>query len=299
MRQLHTVRFVLTWSAACGSGPPGPKATPTEPLELHVVAQAPRPVDAGIPDAPEPPKLVCDAGTTLMMAPAPEPTWFCGRDNGVRHGRFATLFPDGTPEIEGTYKDGKLDGAWQRHYPGGALVETGAFASGLKDGHWKQLAATGATLGEYDMKLGTGTERHWYDDGPIYSERALRLAALPTRQLQDLRARRRDRRHREVRRRQARRLARGRRQEHAAARRDVHQWRASRRAADLASSGCSVLDEAYDRHSPSSTGCRSRSWRDKKIPRLQGTYDHGKRTGTWSWFDRNQQQGARGRASPT
>jgi antitoxin component YwqK of YwqJK toxin-antitoxin module len=29
-------------------------------------------------------------------------------------------------------------------------------------------------------------------------------------------------------------------------------------------------------------------WRDavKKIPRVQGTYDHGKRTGTWSWFDR-------------
>ncbi|HTR52523.1 MAG TPA: hypothetical protein VMJ10_17535, partial [Kofleriaceae bacterium] len=29
-------------------------------------------------------------------------------------------------------------------------------------------------------------------------------------------------------------------------------------------------------------------WRDsvKKIPRVTGTYDHGKRTGTWSWFDR-------------
>src|SRR4029079_10445743 len=29
-------------------------------------------------------------------------------------------------------------------------------------------------------------------------------------------------------------------------------------------------------------------WRDsvKNIPRVTGTYDHGKRIGTWNWFDR-------------
>ena len=49
-----------------------------------------------------------------MAAPAPEPTWFCGRGDGSRHGPFITLFPDGTVQIAGRYKDGKLDGAWQR-----------------------------------------------------------------------------------------------------------------------------------------------------------------------------------------
>ena len=248
-----------------------------------MVAQAQPPADASVPDAPEPPKLVCDAGTTLMMAPAPEPTWFCGREHNVRHGPFITQFPDGTNEIEGTYANGKLDGPWQRHYPSGSIAESGAFANGQKDGHWKQLNTSGATLGEYEMKAGTGTEKHWYDDGPIYSERALR-GGVPNGTFKIYEhdgnpavtakfvANRLDGSH-------------------------VVGAKNTLRIEETFTNGVRhdarqiwqfwllVVDEAYDKHGKLDGPFTI--WRDKKIPRVQGTYDHGKRTGTWSWFDRN------------
>ena len=201
----------------------------------------------------------------------------------MHHGPFVSLFPDATPEVEGAYKDGKLDGPWQRHYPGGAIVEIGAYANGLKDGHWKQLAANGATLGEYDMKAGTGTERRWYDDGPIYSERALR-GGVPNGNFKIF--------------------------EHDGAAAVTAKFVAGKldgphvvgakntlRLEETFTNGVRhdarqiwqfwllVVDEAYDRHGKLDGPFTI--WRDKKIPRVQGTYDHGKRTGTWSWFDRN------------
>src|SRR5262249_22047199 len=149
-----------------------------EPGETRVITMQPIAPDAGVPDAAEPPKLVCDSGTTATLAPAPEMTWFCARDTGVRHGPFVTQFPDGAIEISGTYKDGKLDGQWTRRYPGGGVAEDGAYANGMKDGAWKQLAPSGSLLGDYTMKAGTGTEKRWYDDGPLYSERGFK-AGVP------------------------------------------------------------------------------------------------------------------------
>jgi len=282
VQRSHTVLFVLTASTACGSGPTGPKAAPTEPPELHAVAQAIVIPDAGMPDAPEPPKLACDAGTTAMNAPAPEPTVFCGRDNGVRHGPFVTMFPDGTTEISGAYKDGKLDGAWERHYPNGAIVETGAYVNGFKDGKWKQLGPTGTVLGEYELKLGTGTERRWYDDGLLYMERVVKAGApngnfkildhdgqpAVTAKLFGTRF---DGPH-------------------------VVGAKNTMRIEETFTNGVRhdarqiwqfwllVMDENYDRKGKLDGAFTI--WRDKKIPRVQGTYDHGKRTGTWSWFDR-------------
>jgi hypothetical protein len=130
----------LTLAAACGSGPTGPNAAPAEPARTRVVAPS-LPIDAGVADATEPAKLACDPGAVATAAPAPEPTWFCMRDN-ARNGAFVTLFPDGAVEIRGGYKDGKLDGAWQRVFPGGALAEAGTYTGGEKDGTWKQLGPT-------------------------------------------------------------------------------------------------------------------------------------------------------------
>src|SRR4051812_25335395 len=92
VQRWDTLSLVLTFVAACGSGPTGPKAAPTEPPETHVVAMKSTalPIDAGValPDAPEPPKLACADGTTAIQGPAPEPTWFCTRPDGVRDGAF-------------------------------------------------------------------------------------------------------------------------------------------------------------------------------------------------------------------
>src|SRR6185436_10724696 len=45
-----------------------------------------------------------------------------------------------------------------------------------------------------------------------------------------------------------------------------------------------LIDEAYDANGKLDGAFAI--WRDKKTPRVQGTYDHGKRVGTWIWTDK-------------
>ena len=289
MHVRYGLLIVLTASAACGSGPTGPKTAETEPAESHIVvmkAQAQPPPDAA-PDAapPSPASLItCAPGTQMMPAPAPEPTWFCAKPDGTRQGPFVTLFPDGTTQIAGNNRGGKLDGTWQRFYPGGALAEAGSYKLGKKDGHWRQLAPDGHPLGEYDMKAGTGTEKYWFSDGPLYRERALRggLPWGPARiydhdgTLVD-----------------AARFYAGRLEgSHAVGSRSTMRIEEEfhlgvrRNARQIWQFWELVMDEHYDTHGKLDGAFTI--WRDaiKQIPRVTGTYDHGKRNGTWSWFDR-------------
>ncbi len=271
--------LVLTWTAACGSGSTTPKGAPVEPPPA-TVAQA---LDAGPPDAPPVPKLVCEEGTAPAPAPAPEPTWYCARPDGTKHGPFVTLFPDGSTEIEGTYKDGALDGPWQRKHPGGATAEQGAYAAGKKTGRWSQSSTAGAPLGEYELAAGTGIEKRWHDGGALYSELALKggvrhgVAKLYTS----------DRAPIEV-----TRYANG----------VLHgprvvgsKWsirieekfvggvRTGPRK--IWQGGILLVEEAYDQrgrlHGPYT------AWRTAKVPRVKGEYTSGKRSGTWVWRDRD------------
>lgn len=281
--------MVLTFVAACGSGPTGPKAAPTEPPEIHVVAMqsTPLPIDAGvIPTAPEPPKLECADGTTAIPGPAPEPTWFCTRPDGVHEGAFVSLFPDATIEIEGTYVAGKLDGAWKRHYPGGALAEEGQYVAGQQDGHWRQLGPGGAVLGEYDLKKGTGTKKRWFDDGPLYSERQVRGGApWGMQKIFDHEG------NLEISGKLFGKLHEG---DHTVG------YKNTLRIEETFKRGTRVgprkiwqfwtllLDENYD--DKGKLDGTFTIWRDKKVPRVQGTYEHGKRVGTWDWFDYKNQK---------
>ncbi len=286
-------------SAACGSGPAGPKSAPSEvsdktptvvtmplasgtPLAANDaatdVANAPLPR----PPLPDPPPLDCADGTTAKAASYPEPTWACTRADGVRTGAFITLFPDNTIAIEGFYKDGKLDGAWKRHYPGGALAEEGTYAKGQLDGAWKQYAVDGAVLGSYKLKAGTGKQKRWYDDGPLYGETTLRKGV----------------RHGPMTVRThegaviiAAKYANGRLHD-----KHVVGSKNSLRIEETFSHGVRqgarqiwqfwalVIDESYDTRGKLDGAFAM--WRDKKVPRVQGTYDHGKRVGTWIWTDR-------------
>lgn len=240
--------------------------------------------DAAAPEVTLPPKkIACDPGTSITPAPAPEPTWFCGRSDGVRDGAYVTLFPDGVPEVLGHFKNGKLNGPWQRNYPDGAIAEQGTYAGGVKDGVWQQFGPTGAVLGEYTLVHGTGIERRWYDDGPLYMERTLKAG-----------------------------LARGavRIFDHAGAvvvsamqfgtrydgphivgtkntlRLEERFSRGVRQGPrQLWQFGALIIDENYDRQGKLDHAYAI--WRDRTTPRVQGTYDHGKRVGAWSWFDRN------------
>jgi uncharacterized protein len=279
----------LTATAGCGSGPVSPvvaqQTAPTESkvVNMHVVAQPDSgpPADAGLPAQIDAPKLACADPTAPAAAPAPEPTYFCVRPDKLREGPFVSLFPDGTVAVEGSYKAGKLDGVWTRHYPGGNVAETGAYVGGLKDGTWTQKKISGDAIGEYKLKLGTGAERQWFDDGPLYRERTL-AHGVPYGPIKIY--------------------------DHDGTLVVAAKLYGSRYDGPKAVGGKNtlrieetftngvrhdarqiwqfwllVIEENYD--DKGKLDGAYTIWRDKKIPRVQGTYDHGKKTGTWSWFD--------------
>lgn len=288
VHRFHTLPIVLTLGAACGSPTEKPLvATPVTATTTPIAPQAPLPtlLDAGVapPDVPPPPKLACAEGATATAAPYPDPTWFCARPDGSRHGAFITLFPDQQIEIEGSYKDGKLDGAWQRHYPGGALAETGAYVAGLRDGLWRQFAPDGRLLGEYVMKRGTGKQKRWLADGPLYSEVTLSKGVPhgPARILErngavvvaaSYYAGKLDGKH-VVGAKNTLRV-------------EETFVRGTRRGPRQIWQFWSLLvDEAYD--DKGKLDGPFAIWRAKQVPRVQGTYEHGRRVHTWTWTDKN------------
>jgi antitoxin component YwqK of YwqJK toxin-antitoxin module len=274
-------RFViLTAVGACGSGSVGPQPAPPQP-KTQQLAAPPSPRDAGPPDTPPPPKLACDGGATLERAPIPDPTWFCAK-NGARDGAFITLFPDGTVQIRGGYRSGKLDGPWERRHPNGAIAEQGNYVGDVKDGHWRQTSPIGALLGEYDLTNGSGVEKRWLDDGTLYSERALK-SGVPNGAFKIyapdgsvvVSAR----------------FAAGKLDgDHAVG------TRATLRIDETFAAGVRrgrrqiwqfwllAMDEGYDRRGRLDGAFTI--WRSAKVPRVQGTYENGHRTGSWAWFDR-------------
>jgi antitoxin component YwqK of YwqJK toxin-antitoxin module len=278
--------IVLTLGIACGSPTEKPLvATPVPATTTSIVGQAPLPIDAGVtaPAAPQLPKLACADGATPARALYPELAWYCARADGVRHGPFFTLHPDHTIEIEGSYADGKLDGAWQRRYPNGAIAEVGAYTSGRRDGVWKQLGPGGDVLGEYTMKQGTGKQKRWLADGPLYSEVTLK-SGVPHGPSKIF-----DRNGQLV---VAANLYAGKLDgKHVVGSKNTLRIeetfaRGVRRGPRLIWQFWSlVIDETYDRqgrlHGPFSI------MRDRKTPRLRGEHEHGKRTGTWIWTDKN------------
>jgi antitoxin component YwqK of YwqJK toxin-antitoxin module len=252
---------------------------------------APPAIDAGVPAPPpppiEPPKLACDTGTSVQPAPYPDPTWFCVRPDGVKHGPFFTLFPDAQLEIEGTYKNGKLDGPWKRHFHGGALAEEGAFAAGLPDGTWRQLDVNGAELGTYKLKKGTGKQKKWLDDGPLYSEVQL-FRGVPNGAMKIY-----DREGHIV---VAAKYLGGKLDgDH------VIGWKNTLRIEETFRRGTRkgprriwqfwslLIEESYD--DKGKLDGAFTIWRDstKKIPRVVGNYEHGKKIGAWTWTDNKNQ----------
>ncbi|HEY5952614.1 MAG TPA: hypothetical protein VIV40_44245, partial [Kofleriaceae bacterium] len=213
----------------------------------------------------------------------PDASWFCARADGSRHGAFVTLFPDQEIEIEGSYKDGKLDGAWQRHYLGGAIAESGTYVAGLRDGVWKQWSPSGTLLGEYSLKQGTGKQKRWLAEGPLYSEITLKKGVPngPSKIFDrngtlvvaaNLYAGKLDGKH----------LVGGKN----TLRIEETFVRGTRRGPrQIWQFWTLVIDEAYD--TKGKLDGAFVMWREKKVPRVQGAYEHGKRVGTWTWTDKN------------
>jgi uncharacterized protein len=225
-------------------------------------------------------------GTLAVAASYPDTSWYCTRSDGTRHGAFFTLFPDQQIEIEGSYADGKLDGAWQRHHPGGAIAESGTYVGGLRDGVWKQFGPSGNALGEYTLKQGTGKQKRWLDDGPLYSEVTLKQG-VPHGATKIF-----DRTGTVV---VAANLYEGKLDgKHVVGTKSTLRIeetfvRGTRRGPRKIWQFWSLLiDEAYDKQGR--LDGTYTVWRDKKTPRVQGDYEHGKRVGTWTWVDKNKQK---------
>ncbi|CAN5808947.1 hypothetical protein BH11MYX3_BH11MYX3_32780 [soil metagenome] len=270
----------MTLLVACGSGPSGPKSAPVEPPPTSVAQIA---VDAPIVDAPAPSRLACAAGTAPIAAPAPDPTWACARRDGTRHGAFLTVFPDDTIEITGEYKDGQLDGPWLRRHWNGAVAEHGSYTTGHKDGVWKQANGSGVALGEYAMSAGSGVEKHWYDEGPLYSEQAFKAgiehgplkvyardgSVVISASYQDGKL---DGPH-----------VFGTRQSMRIEETFVGGVRRGKRG--LWQFGLQVADEAYDRRGKLDGPYVLR--RSGKVLRVKGAFAGGRRIGDWTWWDRD------------
>lgn len=280
--RFHTTVFVLTWTGACGSGPSGPSTATVQP-PTPVSQSTPTPIDANVVDAAPTPKLACDAGTALVAAPAPEPTWFCAKPDGTKHGAFVTLFPDGTTAIAGLYNDGVLDGAWERRHPNGLVAEVGAYAAGRKHGKWKQLGPAGNVLGEYELAAGTGIERRWFDDGALYSEIAFQSglehgpAKLFTQDGTLITSSR---------------YANGKLDGshvvglHRTIRFDENYSNGVLTGKrEIWQSTVLTAEERYDRRGKLDGAYKL--WRSKKVTRVEGQFAHGKRVGAWVWHDRD------------
>jgi uncharacterized protein len=281
--RLHTAVWILTSAAACGSGPTAPRVPlqdppPPPPRGVPVVV-----IDAAVPDAPEAPQLACEPGTSLEIARPPDPTWYCAKQGSIRHGPFLTTFPDGSIEIAGSYSDGLLDGPWERRAPSGGVVETGSYAAGQKSGHWRMLSATGTLLGEYELTAGTGVEKHWLDSGALYRERSLKAGVphgpekiyasdgTPV-MVAHWNAGKLDGTH-EVGTKTTLRID------------ETFAGGVRRGNRQVWQFGLLVLDESFDPR-----GRRDGDytiWRNKKVARVHGVYDHGKRDGLWVWNDRD------------
>lgn len=229
------------------------------------------------------PKLACETGASIVPAPAPEPTWYCARADGTKHGPFATLFPDGSPEIRGSYKDGALDGAWERHHALGTIVEQGTYVAGQKHGTWTQTSSTGNALGSYEMKNGSGVEKRWYDDGPLYAERALKtgvphgMTKLYAREGYVI---------------DSARYVNGKLDgAHAFGTKNTMRFEETFSMGVLTGArkiwhqGLLLADESYDKRGRQDGPYTS--WRSPKIVRTQGEFTAGKRTGAWIWNDRD------------
>ena len=240
-------------------------------------------IDAALPDAPAPPKVACTAGTALTPAISPDPTWACTRPDGTRTGPFISLFPDESIEIAGTYKDGELDGAWTRRHPNGAVAEQGSYVAGQKDGTWKQGSLGGVSLGEYTLANGTGTEKHWYDEGPLYSEQTFKAGIAngplkvyaPDGTVMI-----------------AAKYEKGKLDgPHVFGTRQTMRFeetfddgiRRGKRA--IWQSGLQVADEAYDRRGKLDGPYTL--WRSSKVMRVKGEFSNGRRIGPWTWWDRD------------
>jgi antitoxin component YwqK of YwqJK toxin-antitoxin module len=71
-------------------------------------------------------------------------------ESGGLDGVHRSFFPDGKPMIVENWKDGQLDGIYEKYLADGTLAESGQHAAGKKVGEWRQRLGQEEFLWDYD-----------------------------------------------------------------------------------------------------------------------------------------------------
>ena len=91
----------------------------------------------------------------------------------VKHGAYRAMHPDGSPKIEGEYKNGQKEGTWTTYGRNGKKIEEIGYKNDKKCGLCQAWSANSGKLiyrGAYSDGKPIGIHEKWYDDGKKSSE---------------------------------------------------------------------------------------------------------------------------------
>ena len=201
--RLHTIAWIVTAAAACGSRPSTPPAAspelrptvravllPTAPVAQVLLALlAPSAGDAALPSSsigPAPPHLVCGSSVRRSRS-RPHPGGRVVLKVACRAAFATARFVEGdvprrldrdrrgVPRRPALRRPVAAPRAQRRDRRDRQL--RGRAVQNLGGGGWSAWPASRSA--RTDTRDGTGTEKYWLDDGTLYSERAL-VAGVPS-----------------------------------------------------------------------------------------------------------------------
>jgi len=71
-------------------------------------------------------------------------------EDGALDGEHRSYFPDAKPMLVETWKDGQLDGVYEKYHADGTLTESGRYEAGKRVGEWRQRLDRNEFLWDYD-----------------------------------------------------------------------------------------------------------------------------------------------------
>jgi antitoxin component YwqK of YwqJK toxin-antitoxin module len=71
-------------------------------------------------------------------------------ESGQLDGAHRSYFPDAKPMLVENWKDGQLDGIYEKYHADGTLAESGGYAAGRRVGEWRQRLGRDEFLWDYD-----------------------------------------------------------------------------------------------------------------------------------------------------
>ena len=88
----------------------------------------------------------------------------------VKHGTFVGFHADGSRSAEGSFKDGRLDGAWTQWHSNGRVAVEGGHRRGAEHGRWTFFDSEGRKVqeGAYRDGLADGRWTYWHASGAVW-----------------------------------------------------------------------------------------------------------------------------------